>query len=481
MTTPAPQPADRDATAPRRPAQRLRADGSAHVDYAAVASLALPLMVNSSLQAVISLTDTWFVGRISTEAMAGMSAIFWLAFCVVMLIGGIGLAVQTFVAQAEGARRHWRASRATWNGLWAGLAALPFCVLLAGAGPWILAPFGLEEAIVRQALAFWQPRLLGAPLVVMLWALIGFFNGIARTRVTVLVTAFVCVANAVFNRLFIVELGWGIAGSAWATNMSMLCGVLCALAIFLRPEFRQRYRSHLTWRPQAAPILRDLRLGLPMGIMSSAEMASTAVFSLMLTRLGPVDGAATQIVMMFTSVAYLPGIGLALSGTTLVGQAVGAGDVAWARRLGKTMIALTTLYMGVIGALLALLGPGLLPLFVNALDPHAAEVVALGSNLVWVAAAYQLFDGLQLGTSFSLRGAGDVRVPTLIFFAISWGVFVPLTYVLSFAPGQGWFEAVPQLGFGALGGWIAVLVDVVLLAAALQWRWRSGRWQAIRI
>jgi len=220
---------------------------------------------------------------------------------------------------------------------------------------------------------------------------------------------------------------------------------------------------------------------LPMGIMSSAEMASTAVFSLMLTRLGPVDGAATQIVMMFTSVAYLPGIGLALSGTTLVGQAVGAGDVAWARRLGKTMIALTTLYMGVIGALLALLGPGLLPLFVNALDPHAAEVVALGSNLVWVAAAYQLFDGLQLGTSFSLRGAGDVRVPTLIFFAISWGVFVPLTYVLSFAPGQGWFEAVPQLGFGALGGWIAVLVDVVLLAAALQWRWRSGRWQAIRI
>src|SRR5215207_6901106 len=91
------------------PAQRTDAAGHAQVDYRAIAALAAPLMLNSSLQAVISLTDTWFVGHISTTAMAGMAAVYWVILLFLMLIGGVGLAVQTFVAQAEGSRRRSRA------------------------------------------------------------------------------------------------------------------------------------------------------------------------------------------------------------------------------------------------------------------------------------------------------------------------------------------------------------------------------------
>jgi hypothetical protein len=79
----------RAAVAPL-PAQRFDADGRVGIDYRAITALALPLMVNSSLQAVISLTDTWFVGHISTTAMAGMAAIFWLVFFFVMLLGAWG-------------------------------------------------------------------------------------------------------------------------------------------------------------------------------------------------------------------------------------------------------------------------------------------------------------------------------------------------------------------------------------------------------
>ena len=184
---------------------------------------------------------------------------------------------------------------------------------------------------------------------------------------------------------------------------------------------------------------------------------------------------------MLTSVAYLPGIGIALAGTTLVGQAIGAGDRAWARRLGNTTIAATMTYMGSIGVLLALAGPWLLPLFVNPGDADSAAVVALGGTLLWIAAGYQLFDGMQLGSGFALRGAGDVRVPALMFLGLSWGVFVPLAYLLSFAPGQGWFDGAPALGWGATGGWLAMLAYVLLLAAALNLRWRSTRWQRIRL
>jgi len=463
------------------PAQRLGADGRTRIDYRAIAALALPLMVNSSLQAVINLTDTWFVGHISTTAMAGMAAIFWLVFFFVMLVGGIGLGVQTFVAQYEGSGRRWRAGHATWVGLWGATVTLPLFALLGWYGGPLLRVFGLDAEVEAHALEYWWPRMLGAPLGVALWAILGFFNGVARPRVTVMTTAIVGLVNAVLNQLFIFELGWGMAGAAWATNVSMLLGLLFALYVFLRRDLRTGYRTHLTWRPDAANLWREFRLGLPMGAMYAADLFGMALFALMMVRLGQVDGATTQIVVMLTSIAYLPGVGLALAGTTLVGQAIGAGDRGWARRLGNAVIAVTTGYMGAVGVLLALLGPWVMPLFVSAGDPQAADVVQLGAVLLWIAAGYQLFDGLQLGSGFALRGAGDVRVPAVIFFALAWGVFVPLAHMLAFAPGQGWADVLPQFGYGAAGGWFGLLVYVVLLAGAMHLRWRAGAWQRIRL
>jgi len=289
------------------------------------------------------------------------------------------------------------------------------------------------------------------------------------------------VVNAILNQLFIFEFGWGIAGSAWATNASMALGLLFALVVFLRTDLRRTYRTHLTWRPDVANLWREFKLGLPMGAMYAADLFGMALFALMQVRLGQVDGATTQIVVMLTSIAYLPGVGLALAGTTLVGQAIGAGDPAWARKLGNNVIAVTMGYMGSVGVLLALAGPWVMPLFVQSGDPLAAEVVKLGIVLLWIAAGYQLFDGMQLASGFALRGAGDVRVPAMIFLGLSWGIFVPLAHSLSFAPGQGWFDMLPQFGFGAVGGWFAMLSYVLLLALALYLRWRSSAWQQIRL
>lgn len=463
------------------PAVRTATDGRLRIDYRAIAALALPLMVNSSLQSVINLTDTWFVGHISTTAMAGMAAIFWVVFFFVMLVGGIGLGVQTFVAQFEGAGRRWRAGHATWVGLWGAAATMPLFAVLGWYGGALLAPFGLDAEVERHALEYWWPRMLGAPLGVALWALLGFFNGVSRPRVTVMITAIVAVVNALLDQVLIFGLGWGMAGAAWATNASMALGLAFGMYVYLRADLRRTYRTHLTWRPDAANLWREFRLGLPMGAMYAADLFGLSLFSLIQVRLGEVDGATTQIVVMLTSIAYMPGVGLALAGTTLVGQAIGAGDREWARRLGNAVIAVTTGYMGAVGVLLAALGPWVMPLFVGSGDPRADDVVALGVVLLWIAAGYQIFDGLQLGSGLALRGAGDVRIPAMIFLTLSWGVFVPLAYALSFAPGEGWFDVLPEFGLGAVGGWTALLVYVVLLAVAMYLRWRSNRWQRMRL
>jgi MATE family multidrug resistance protein len=217
-----------------------------------------------------------------------------------------------------------------------------------------------------------------------------------------------------------------------------------------------------------------------MAATASVDLLAAALFQLMQVRIGAVDGAATQIVMVFTSIAYMPGLGLALAGTTLVGQSIGAGDRDWAATLGKRVILLTSSCMGGLGILMALAGRLLVPLFVNGSDPHADDTIALATQLLWIAAVYQFTDGLNFSSSFCLRGAGDVRVPAVLVFVLGFGMFLPLSYLLTFAPDQGWLGG-PGVGWGATGGWTALAVYSAAAGLALTLRWRQGAWRRIRL
>jgi MATE family multidrug resistance protein len=277
------------------------------------------------------------------------------------------------------------------------------------------------------------------------------------------------------------DFGMGIAGSGWATDAAQLIGVAAAAALFLGNATRERYASHLTIRLHWRALLRQFNLGFPMGLLIAADILGFALFQLMQVRLGTVDGASTQIVMMLTSFCYMPAVGIAMAGTTLVGQAIGAHHRDWAFKVGNGIILMSVLYMGVIGLLLALIGPWMLPFFTNSADPQAANVVARACVLLWIAAGYQLFDGFNISSGACLRGAGDVRLPAVMVLALSWLLFVPLAHSLSFAPGGGWVDWLPQYGLGAIGGWFAALTYVCCLGLMLYLRWWSRAWARITL
>ncbi len=459
----------------------MSAAGRPRLDYVAVATLAFPFMVNSAVQAVLNTTDTWFIGRVSPAATAAISAVYWPVLVFGLLFGGVGLAVQTLVAQAFGARRFARASQATWTALWASLFTVPLFAALAVGGARLFAPFGIAPGTMQLALSFWRPRMLGGPLGVAMWAVLGFFNGIGRPTITLRIAAGVAAINALLNQLLMFNLGMGVPGSAWATNIAQLLGVAAGLVWFLGPAMRRRFSSHLTTRLHARALWRQAKLGLPMGLLIAADILGFALFQLMQVRLGTVDGASSQIVMMLTSFCYMPAVGIAMAGTTLVGQAIGAGRRDWAFRVGNGIILIAVLYMGAIGLLLAAVGPWVLPIFTNGADPDAVRVVARGCTLLWIAAGYQLFDGLNISSSACLRGAGDVRLPALMVLALSWLIFVPLAHSLSFAKGFGWVDWLPQFGLGAVGGWFAALIYICCLGSTLFLRWYSRAWQRIAL
>ena len=463
------------------PARRLDAAGHAHVDMREILKLAAPLMATNAVQSLLNLTDLWFIGRLSTDAVAAMGAIYWILTCAVLLFGGVGLAVQTFVAQAYGSRRKARASRALWNSLWATVAMAPLFLALAFAGPWLLHPFGLDPHVEALALEYWTPRMGGAFVGSMSWAAMGFFNGIAAVRYTMLIVVVTTITNAIANQVFMFHFGMGMKGSAWGTNFAQLVGFSLALSLFLRGRIGLEYRSALMWRPKWSVVRAMLVVGLPIGVMYGADVLGLALSQMMIAQTGPVGAAATQIVMALTSMAYMPTIGIALAGTTLVGQSIGAGGRDWANRLGNRVIALCATLMAIIAVLLIVVGPWVLPLFVSSGGPQAADVVSLGLVLLWPAAAYQIFDGLYCGAGFCLRGAGDTRVPAATALVLSWFFFVPLAHTLIFAPGQGWIDGLPQYGLGAKGGWLALMTYVTLLGCSMFWRWRHGAWRRVKL
>ena len=136
---------------------------------------------------------------------------------------------------------------------------------------------------------------------------------------------------------------------------------------------------------------------MPIGVMYGADVLGLALSQMMIAQTSATGAAATQIVMALTSMAYMPTIGIALAGTTLVGQSIGAGNREWANRLGNVIIAMCAALMAVVAILLLVVGPWVLPLFVSSGGPSAGDVVALGLILLWPAAAYQIFDGLYFG------------------------------------------------------------------------------------
>jgi MATE family multidrug resistance protein len=462
------------------PAVRYDADGNRHVDYRAVVGLAGPLFLNSATQAILNLVDMWFVGRLSVDAVAAMGATFFLVLVFILLFGGIGLGVQTLVAQNYGAGRYTDAAKCVWTGLYGVLMVTPLFIVVAIVGNTIFAPFKLAPAIEALALQFWFPRLIGGPFGLAFWAISGFFNGIGRTKVTLIVSIAMLVVNAVLNELLIFRMGMGIAGSAWATTISLFMGSVAIGCLFLHPAVQEKFLSRVVWRLDLRALGKLFALGGPIGLFATVDLMGIALFQLMQVQLGPVGGAATQVVMMLNSVAYYPALGLGIAANTLVGQSIGAGDKDWAMRIGTATIMLAVGYMGTVGVLLALAGPWLAPLFVTTGDPNASAVIKLSTTLLWIASAYHVFDGLSM-VGFCLRGAGDVMTPAIAVVFLSWFGFVPLAHMLSFGPGQGWVDFMPKFGFGTVGGWAAAAIYMFLLGTLLFWRWRSGTWRKMKV
>ncbi|MEQ1575054.1 MAG: MATE family efflux transporter, partial [Vicinamibacterales bacterium] len=200
---------------------------------------------------------------------------------------------------------------------------------------------------------------------------------------------------------------------------------------------------------------RLVALGAPAAGQITLEVGVFALATALAARLDPVSSASHQIALNIASVAFMVPLGLASAAAVRVGHAVGMRDPRRASRAGWTALFAGGAMMTVIGLVMFAWPAPMLRAFSS--DPRVIEI---GTGLLIVAAAFQLFDGTQAVAIGLLRGLGDTRTPMVMSVIGYWVLGLPVGYALCF-----------RFGWGVRGLWIGLSVGLIFVAIVLTATW----------
>jgi MATE family multidrug resistance protein len=423
-------------------------------------ALAVPVVVVQLGMMLMGVVTTVMVGHVSATDLAaaalGNLCVVWLA----LLGWGTVMGLDPIVAQAHGAGDREGVARGVQRGL----------VLAAGVGvvtALLFLPVRPVLILLRQpadvvplAARYIEVSIPGIFPFFLFLVLRQSLQAMGRMRAIVVTILGANVLNA--------ALGWvlifghagspplGAVGAGLAASVSRLAMALVLLALAwrdLRPLLLPLRREAL----DRAALARIVHLGLPIGLQMQLEYGVFAFVALLMGRLGTVPMAAHQIALTIASVTFMVPQGIGGAAAVLVGQAVGAGDGARARRAAAASLGAGAAFMMLCGlALVTLPGP------MARLFTADAPVLAVAMLLLPIAGVFQVFDGIQVVSIGILRGVGDTRAPVVLNVLAFWLIGLPVSLWLGFG-----------LGGGAAGLWWGLVVGLVVVALSLLARVRQ--------
>ncbi len=444
-----------------------RATRSGHnawiVEARALAHLAAPLVLTQLGQMAIMTTDVILLGRFSRLALAA-AAIGNTVFFFAWLMGaGPAAAISPMVAHIVGARPGNRGGvRASLRmGLWAiALISIPMMGVMWFGGAILLA-LHQDPALAEAAGQFLRMLTFGLPFSLGFLVLRNFTTALGRPRAGLWVMGASIGVNALLGYTLIFgHFGaprLGIVGSGMATALSSLFSFL-GMVVYMQvtPKLRA-YRAFRRFsRPVGVKLNEVFRLGMPIGMTMIFEAMLFNAMTLVMGTFGATSLAAHQIALNFASVTFMVPLGVGMASTVRVGLAVGAGDQRAARRAGLVAMAMGVGFVSLCGIAMALGGAQIAGLYLGGRTPDDLQVVALAAVFLKVAAAFQVFDAVQVVGAQSLRGLKDARMPMILAAASYWLIGAPVCVFLGIG-----------LHMQGLGIWIGLCVALAAAAAAM--------------
>jgi MATE family, multidrug efflux pump len=446
--------------------------GSLRQEFVPTLRLALPLVFAELGWMSMGIVDTLMVGRLPDSAIAiGATGLGQTLYNTLAIFGaGLLLGLDTFVAQAYGREDLRDAKRSLVNGLFLAAVLTPPLMLTILSWPFLLRQFSISPELVEPMRPFLRAVNWGTLPLLGYFALRRYLQAVNVVRPITFALVSANLVNAFGNWALIYgHLGFpamGITGSGWSTCIAR-CYLLLVLAVtyFYVESKRGAQGAAAGISIDLQRVWQLLRLGAPAAAQLLLEIGAFAVATAMCARLGPLPLAGHEIALNCAAFAFMVPLGISSAAAVRVGQELGRGDPAKARRAGWSAIVLGVGFMGsaalVFVSFPRTIARGFSP------DP---EVIGIGAALLLVAAVFEIFDGLQIVATGALRGAGDTRTAMLANLFAYWLIGLPVAYLLGF-----------KLGWGARGVWMGLCVGLILIGTALLIAWHRRLGTSIEI
>jgi putative MATE family efflux protein len=441
-----------------------------HHDYTsgpiseAVILLAVPMILELSLESVFAVVDMFFVSRLGANAIATVG----LTESVITIIYSVAIGLSTgataIVARRVGEKNPDAAAHAGAQSL---LLAVTISLLLGAIGAvfasQILTAMGAAPDVVRDGAVFAR-ILLGSNTVILLLFLInGIFRGAGDAAMAMRSLWIASGFNIVLCPLCIYF--WGLKGAAIATVLGRSTGVIYQVYHLLKGDGILRFtRRHFHLD---LPVIRTVvKIAAPASAQFIIGSGSWIVLTRLVAEIGGTDATAGyQIAIRCFVFFILTAWGFANAAATLVGQNLGAREVARAEQ----SVYVTLKYNLVLMLFVTLFFEVLAGRIVRTFTTDAA-VVHYGVEALKIIGSGYIFYGIAMVMTQALNGAGDTRTPTWINFFCFWVFQVPVAYVLA-----------RTLGLGAGGAMVAVPLSQALVALTAWVCFRRGRWKTIQV
>jgi MATE family multidrug resistance protein len=425
--------------------------------------LAIPLVLAELGWMTMAIVDTMMVGRQAHSAEAiGAVSLGSILFNAVAIFGtGLMLGLDTLVSHSYGAGDVEDCHHSLVNGVYLSLGITPFLMGIVRLFEPVLRSLDIPAPVLNPAIPYLRALNWGTLPLLLYFVFRRYLQGMNLAKPVMFALISANFVNLVGNWALVYgHLGFralGTAGSGWSTCVARIymMSVLLVYAVY----YDHRYQTGLRDTPRLPNFLRMwklVQLGFPAATQFGMEVGVFAVCTALIGKLGAVPLASHQVALNSVSLTYMVPLGIASAAAVRVGQALGRGDPHGASRAGWTALALGMSFMFCMGVILFLVPDPIARVYTP--DPvviHAAGV------LLYVAAFFQLFDGMQTVATGALRGAGDTRTPMLCHLILYWGIGLPLGAYLCF-----------RLRWGAPGLWTGLCVALILIGCALLYFWR---------
>jgi MATE family multidrug resistance protein len=425
--------------------------------------LAIPLVLAELGWMTMAIVDTMMVGRQAHSAEAiGAVSLGSILFNAVAIFGaGLMLGLDSLIPHAFGAGDVEDCHRSLVNGIYLALIATPVLMgVIFGVEP-LLRRMDIDSGVLNQAIPYLRTLNWSILPLMFYFVFRRYLQGMNIAKPIVFALLSANLVNLIGNWALVYgHLGFhamGTVGSGWST----LCARIYMASVLMIAALYYDHRNKSGLRtaarvPHFPRVWRLVSLGFPSAVQFAIEVGVFAVTTMLVARLGPVILASHQIALNTVSLTYMVPLGISAAAAVRVGQALGRKDPHGASRAGWTAILIGTAFMGCMAILLFTIPKLIARAYTS--DP---EVVRATAGLLFVAAFFQLFDGMQTVATGALRGSGDTRTPMICHLFFYWVIGLPLGALLCF-----------RYGWGAAGLWVGLSLALILIGLALLYFWR---------